>query len=111
MSSGQIGKFIEQVKREFSMKTSIMFTLVFSLLAVPALAQEPGVIYQTYPGTTYPNYAKPAMKSIGGMLYSTYPGTTAADLSKPMYASPPPPRGAPEQEINNQIEWVIRQGR
>ena len=93
------------------MKTSITLALALSVLSAPVFAQEPGVIYQTYPGTTYPDYGKPAMKSIGGTMYSTFPGTTAADLSKPRYASPPPSRGAEEREISNQIEWMIRQGR
>lgn len=83
MSSGQIGKFIEQVKRGFSMKTSIVFTLVFSLLAAPVLAQE--VIYQTYPGSNAPDYSKPGMRVDGNRMQPTYPGSTGADYSKPGY--------------------------
>lgn len=88
------------------MKISLVIVLL-ALLAAPAMAQEPGVIYQTYPGTTFPNYAKPAMRNEGGTVYSTYPGTTAADLSKPRYASPPSSQGSEEGRAGRQIERDI----
>ena len=41
------------------------------------------IIYQTYPGTTVPDYTAPAYVQQGNQIYQTYEFTTIPDLTKP----------------------------